>query len=235
MAELSDVDLDLLERTCAAASAGEWFSDGQGVVRVVGGGVVGQLGVTDGQFVAAAHALVPGLVAELRAARRALASPDGLVRSAEVEGEYRYHLVRRWDEGPVLTFCMLNPSVADDQVDDPTLRRCIGFAKSHGYAGLEVVNLFALRSTDPRALRSHRDPVGPRNDEQLRSVASGTVVAAWGSHGFARERAAVVHELLVEAGARVLCLGRSRDGSPRHPLFMPADARLVPWAPPGAE
>src|SRR5436309_3459089 len=116
----------------------------------------------------------------------AVISPDGL---------YRYILTRRWSaEGKTVVFIGLNPSTADDVRDDPTIRRCIGFAKSWGGSTLIMVNLFALRSTDPLALLRASDPVGPQNDSWLRSAvhAADVSIAAWGVHGTLLGRADAV-------------------------------------------
>src|SRR3989449_11540410 len=105
-------------------------------------------------------------------------------------GTYRYALWRRWAAGPQVLFVMLNPSTADAQRDDPTIRRCIGFARRWGCGGIEVVNLFALRATDPRRLRYTRDPVGPENVAHLARAAgrASLVGAAWGADPAARSR-----------------------------------------------
>jgi hypothetical protein len=142
---------------------------------------------------------------------------------------YRYRLWRRWDPSrPPIAFCMLNPSTADEKSDDPTIRRCIGFAHEWGYGGVEVVNLFALRATDPRELRDVRDPVGPRNDAYVLSAAarSALVVLAWGSHGAYRARDAKILELL-SPRARLLALGWTRARQPRHPLYLRRDVRPI--------
>ncbi|HKY50413.1 MAG TPA: DUF1643 domain-containing protein [Candidatus Limnocylindria bacterium] len=140
---------------------------------------------------------------------------------------YRYRLWRRWDRSrPSIAFCMLNPSTADERSDDPTIRRCIGFARAWGYGGVEVVNLFALRATDPRELRRARDPVGERNDAYLRSAAgrSAAMVVAWGVHGalLARDVRALA---TLSRRARLLALGWTKSGAPRHPLYLRRDAR----------
>lgn len=151
-------------------------------------------------------------------------------RSAVIDGEYRYRLSRKWDTGRDLTVIMLNPSVADDTRDDPTIRRCIGFARRRGLAGLNVVNLFALRATDPAALRSHPDPVGPRNDEFIAEAAQDSLmVAAWGAHGFAVPRAAEVSAALAAAGVNLQAWGVTKAGHPGHPLYLPSDSVLLPW------
>lgn len=150
-------------------------------------------------------------------------------------GTYRYTLHRqipsvlRWVR-PCL-FVMLNPSTADATKDDPTIRRCVGFAKREGCTGLTVVNLFALRATDPAALMLSDNPVGPDNDRHLREQIDahriGIIVAAWGSHQLAQRNRGWLKSLLIERGAQ--CLGMTKDGSPRHPLYVKADQPLVPW------
>jgi hypothetical protein len=134
-------------------------------------------------------------------------------------GAYRYRLWREWDASrAAVAFVMLNPSTADAGTDDPTIRRCLGFARAWGFGRLEVVNLFALRATDPRLLRSHPDPVGPDNDRHIREVAAATaqVVAAWGALGTTRDRALAIGELLPPS---LLTLGLTKRGQPRHPLY----------------
>ncbi|HHA2445041.1 DUF1643 domain-containing protein [Stenotrophomonas maltophilia] len=153
-------------------------------------------------------------------------------------GNYRYLLTRpsevaRPERGTAL-FLMLNPSTADAAVDDPTIRRCRGFAKAWGCYGLTVANLFALRSTDPALLLSHADPIGPLNDDWLRRLAReyGDVVCAWGAHSMAASRATTVAQLMTAAGARLWCLGITKHGAPRHPLYVRADQPLAPWREP---
>lgn len=150
-------------------------------------------------------------------------------------GLYRYHLRRDWTAAPPLVWIMLNPSTADAEQDDPTIRRCIAFAKAFGYGGIEVVNLFALRSPSPADLLDSScagiDPVGPNNDDTLRVVivdCGYTLVAAWGAHKLASPRARVIERM---AAGRLLCLGTTKDGSPRHPLYVKASQPLVPYPP----
>ncbi len=116
---------------------------------------------------------------------------------------------------------MLNPSTADAAADDPTIRRCIGFARAWGFGALEVVNLFAYRATRPADLFAADDPVGPRNDRFVRAAArsAAMVVAAWGVHGTRRGRDADVLATLRILGS-VHCLGTTKRGQPRHPLFV---------------
>lgn len=135
-------------------------------------------------------------------------------------GTYRYELRRTWASGPVCGWIMCNPSTADAQADDPTIRRCVGFARSWGYAGIVVRNLYALRATDPRLLARHADPVGPDNDSSLMdAVANEITVCAWGGHG---RRGDPVRSALADAGAALHFLAVTRAGVPRHPLYLPA-------------
>lgn len=139
------------------------------------------------------------------------------------DGVYRYRLEREWDaERDKVAFLMLNPSTADATADDPTIRRCVGFAKSWGFGGIIVGNLFALRATSPRALYGHPDPVGPENDEHLRRIAldSETIVCAWGNHGSIHGRADTVYKLL--DGRNLAALIATSKGEPGHPLYVPA-------------
>lgn len=166
-------------------------------------------------------------------------------------GTYRYQLWREWGHGsePKVAFLMLNPSTADGTEDDPTIRKCIGFAKQWSQArdgggpfgGIVVVNLFAYRSTDPNALASLSmlTAVGVDNAHHIGRVLSssgiGKVVCAWGSTGSAavkrmvKERLVVVRPML-HAYGHAWCLGRSADGNPRHPLMLAYKTELEPYA-----
>lgn len=153
---------------------------------------------------------------------------------------YRYRLTRTWDPAaPVATFVMLNPSTADAFTADPTVRRCIAFARRWGCGGLAVLNLFALRSTDPRGLHDHADPVGPGNDAVLTdwaqthaaAGAAGPVVAAWGGYGVLHDRGAAVAALLIAQGVRLQALAITRGGQPGHPLYLRGDSPLTEWSP----
>jgi hypothetical protein len=149
-------------------------------------------------------------------------------------GRYRYTLSRELGAGHgVVAFLMLNPSTATETENDPTIRRCIGFARAWGYRRLEVLNLFALRSTDPAGLLEV-EPVGPENDAAIAEIARAAdrVVCAWGTHSGG------VHKLLVDRERRVLellsgvplsCLATAQDGRPRHPLYLRSDLKPVPW------
>lgn len=142
-------------------------------------------------------------------------------------GRYRYRLTREWGPGQAACFVMLNPSTADATVDDPTIRRCIGFAKSWGCGSLVVVNLFAYRTARPALMKLVSDPVGPENDQHIRAAvtAAAVVVAAWGVDGSYRARAREVLPLLQAP----FCLGMTKAGAPRHPLFLRGDTKLVPY------
>ncbi|MBA4180792.1 MAG: hypothetical protein C0506_09410 [Anaerolinea sp.] len=142
----------------------------------------------------------------------------------DATGAYRYRLWREWDASlPAVTFIMLNPSTADATTDDPTIRRCTGFAKRWGFGRLEVVNLFAYRADRPAALFAAADPVGRENARHLREAcaASSLVVAAWGNNGARATRPGLDGELA--------CLGLTKLGHPHHPLYVPASTTLRPY------
>lgn len=141
---------------------------------------------------------------------------------------YRYVLERRWDDDlPVVLFIGLNPSTADERADDPTVRRCTRFAKDWGFGSLILANLFALRSTDPRGLFDAVDPVGRWNDRWLTRLSGRAplIVAAWGVHGSYQGRDRAVVDRLPD----VHCLGTTKEGHPRHPLYLRADTRPQPF------
>lgn len=143
---------------------------------------------------------------------------------------WRYRLWREWHPGPTFVVVGLNPSTADETQDDPTIRRCIGFAKRAECGRLEMLNLFAYRSTDPKLLYHITRPVGPGNDDTIMAIAgtANVVVAAWGAEKIAQPRAEHVLTMLADAGTTVLCFGVTAGGSPRHPLYLNADTPLVP-------
>jgi len=153
-------------------------------------------------------------------------------------GAYRYTLKRKWAaEFYPMLFVMLNPSTADAVDDDPTIRRCIGFAKREHCTAILVLNLFAFRSPSPREMMAASDPVGPNNDDYLCSaffnaaLRGAPIVAAWGAHGNFQRRAAAVLSLATSQQAKLMCLGRTSSGAPRHPLYLPKDAPLAEWKP----
>lgn len=153
---------------------------------------------------------------------------------------YRYLLRRVWDRQlPILYFVMLNPSTAGSDEDDPTVRKCVGFASRLGFGGIEIRNLFAFVTKDPTRLNAVADPIGPRNGEFLGElpIADGTVLAAWGSRyrynkAFADRAQALIR--VIEAGAEVsagswMCLGYTSWGDPRHPLMLSYRTKLEPF------
>ncbi len=157
-----------------------------------------------------------------------------MINSAEFSacGLYRYTLTRIWDESkPIVNWVALNPSKADHEINDPTIIREMNFTRSWGYGGLIKTNIFAYRSTDPRALYTLRDPVGPENDAYLQSVAlkSDLILAAWGTHGALRGRGTwVYHKTLRDFPLH--CLAFTKGGYPKHPLYMPADSKPTPYS-----
>ena len=147
---------------------------------------------------------------------------------------YRY-LLRRFvqmRDGRIL-FVLLNPSTADEAQDDPTIRRCYGFTRSWDLGLLEVVNIFALRSTDPAQLYAPHDAIGRDNDQHIAEAAerADLVVCGWGEHGAWKSRGKVVLEVISEHTdpAKIRCLDINRSGEPKHPLYVAADRRLRPY------
>ena len=144
---------------------------------------------------------------------------------------YRFALMRRWNHGPALNFVMLNPSTADATTDDATIRRCIDYAKRWGFGALYVTNLFAFRATDPAELRHALSPIGPGNDRWIDRLAHAAerVVCGWGANpaALAGDRHIEVFDLLPEPH----CVGTTRGGLPRHPLYVKREVPLVPYEP----
>lgn len=154
------------------------------------------------------------------------------------DGRYRYWLSRHW--GPSMraaVFVMLNPSKADAHKDDPTIRRCVKFARTWGYDALHVVNLYGYRATDPTVLKTVSQPIGPENDEHLIKAADlvrahdGILIAAWGNHA---TLARVEMGTAMLGDAPLHCLGTTQSGAPKHPLArgihrIPDDVTPQPW------
>ena len=161
---------------------------------------------------------------------------EPIIKTARLsaDGIYRYRLTRSWGPGAFLPFVMLNPSVADADVDDPTIRRCMGFARREGAGGIIVVNLFALRATEPERLKEVNDPFGPGNHDALYEAAIDAVtmdmpvVCAWGAGGVVHGGYRSCIDQFQRAGARLVCLGKTKDGHPRHPLYVRRDQPLIP-------
>lgn len=148
-------------------------------------------------------------------------------------GTLRLDLWRRVGIGEmVCLFIMLNPSLADADLDDPTIRACMEFVRRWGFGWLRVVNLFALRTPHPERLMYAADPIGRRNDEMILAAARDADfrVAAWGKHGAHLGRAERVRTIL--AGMELHVLGLNADGSPRHPLYIPRTTAPVLWSMP---
>lgn len=143
---------------------------------------------------------------------------------------YRYRLMRSWGPGPRLGVIGLNPSTADETEDDQTIRRCIGLARRDGYTALTMLNLFAFRATYPRELARAGYPAGPANLEHLLVACASCdrVVAAWGS-GIPRVALGTIDKL-GNAGVKLWCWSRTKDGSPRHPSRLPNTAVLVEFS-----
>ncbi len=153
-----------------------------------------------------------------------------MIQSAVLSNDrkYRYSLFRDWEgaEGYVM-FIGLNPSTADETKDDPTIRRCIGFAREWGYGALCMVNLFAFRATNPADMKEAFDPIGKENDSTLLELADGAeiVVAAWGIKGSWLNRDKEVQSLI----PYMFHLGLTKEGYPKHPLYLPKITRPIKW------
>lgn len=135
--------------------------------------------------------------------------------------KYRYQLARQWaKKGKTIAFICLNPSTADASTDDPTVRRCIRYAKNCGGARLLLGNLFGYRATDPRELKRVADPIGKENDMWLSKIAdiSDVIIAAWGLHGTFCQRDV---EVLSKFNGKLSVLHLTKDGYPSHPLYLP--------------
>ena len=149
--------------------------------------------------------------------KSAIFSPDRI---------YRYSLSRTWNiEKPFVAFIGLNPSTADENIDDPTVRRCMGYATDWHFGGMVMLNLFAYRSTDPNQLQKVKDPIGPENDIYIRfnSKLAGLIIVAWGIRGDYLSRDLVVLNFL----KRPYCLALSKNGAPRHPLYLRKDLEPI--------
>jgi len=144
------------------------------------------------------------------------------------DGKYRYWLTRVWDSTrSLVVFIGLNPSTADATVDDPTIRRCIGFAKSWDMGGLVMMNLFAYRATDPKKLKRVADPVGCRNLDLINHFGTGkTVVCCWGADPMAKDWS---KEILKIFNQPVFHLGLTKAGHPKHPLYLKKDLKPIPY------
>lgn len=146
--------------------------------------------------------------------------------------KHRFELWRRWGEaGAFAAFIGLNPSTADENQDDPTVRRCINYARAWGYDAMCMLNIFSLRATDPKVMLADDLPNLMQNDEALILVSrkAGLVVAAWGAQGEYRHRGWRIARRLTSEGVALYCLGETKTGHPRHPLYMRKDIQPIPY------
>ena len=147
---------------------------------------------------------------------------------------YRYRLSRVWNATLLrCVFLMLNPSKATEKVLDPTVTRCMKYAQLWGFGACEVVNLFSYRATDPSELQKVEEPVGKGNDLAIISAAASSdlVIVPWGVHGAFKERERAVVSRLEKDGVELYCLGITKSGAPRHPLYLPSTATPEFWTP----
>lgn len=160
----------------------------------------------------------------------------GVKRDAHIEGKYRYWLTRVWDEKlPRMMWVLLNPSIADDNADDPTVKKCMGFAKGLGYGSIEIVNLFAYIATDPQELMDiinsnkkvdyceepvgKKAAIGPDNDQYIKTAAerADLIIVGWGNNASRFKRCKDVMQLLSDKELK--CIEVNKSGQPKHPLF----------------
>lgn len=144
-------------------------------------------------------------------------------------GKYRYLLRRVWDHAkPRALLIMLNPSTADAKKDDPTIRSCVRLLSGLGYGSMEVVNLFAFRSTDPDGLRGIPDAIGPRNDDIIGAAVGrcDMVICGWGAKPVAAARGRVVRSQVRAMRPAIFCFGKTYTGHPRHPLYVKSRTQL---------
>jgi len=157
-----------------------------------------------------------------------LAPPD-IFKTAVISecGKYRYSLVREWDaDKPRMCWVMLNPSTADASIDDPTIRRCVSFAKRQWCGSIEVVNLFAYRSKDPKVLRDTEEFIGTGNDNYISEAFARAriVVAAWGASKVSEHRGL---DVLLNSTRNLYYLGQTKQGGPRHPLYVSSSQSIL--------
>lgn len=155
-----------------------------------------------------------------------VAEPELIIKGAAFSDcrKWRYALWRIWDKRfPLVMFIGLNPSTANEQGDDATIRRAIAIAKNLGYGGLYMMNLYAIVSRQPSYLKTCKDPLGD-NDKWLDKIAykCGDIIYAWGNFPIAKERAAIVQKRYPNAKALII----NKNGTPRHPLFVPV--KIIP-------
>jgi len=145
--------------------------------------------------------------------------------------KYRYTLSRYWDQSKgYAMFICLNPSTADAEKDDPTVRRCINYSKEWGYGGFCMTNLFGFRATDPKIMLAEQNPIGPKNTDWIESLACAAdiIIAAWGFMGSHQGRASAV-VTLPGLKEKLHFLALTKDGEPRHPLYLKKNLKPIPW------
>ena len=145
---------------------------------------------------------------------------------------YRYALWRKWNNSnPMVMFVGLNPSTADETKDDPTIRRVKSFASGFGYGGVVMVNLFAFRATKPADMLSASDPIGLLNKIWIPSIAvqCRSICCAWGANKNTEKQSEVILTMADELDIPTWCLGITKDGHPRHPLYVKADKAAEPY------
>lgn len=149
------------------------------------------------------------------------------------DGLYRYSLDRQWEAGSgFVNFIMLNPSTADANTDDPTIRRCMGFAQDWGFGGLIVTNLFAFRATNPKDMKKAKDPIGPSWPDAVYKAAmdSEQIILAWGSHAQSEDRERL-RKIIDPFWEKAYTLGYTRSGNPKHPLYLSKETKRIPISP----
>lgn len=164
--------------------------------------------------------------------RKTLFSPDRVYRYTlwrEWPGDFWFDEITKGEPGygrrdEYVQFIGLNPSTADEKKDDPTVRKCINFAKRWGFGAMCMTNLFAFRATDPKVMKQYPEPVGPDNDKWLVEIAksSGAIIAAWGTNGVHQGRDAAVKKLI----PGMWCLRKTQHGHPEHPCYITYDIEL---------
>lgn len=163
----------------------------------------------------------------------------GLRKSAVISdcGLCRYELRREWDDKlPPLVVGMLNPSKADAEISDPTVTRCWKRAETLGFGSLIVWNAGAGRATDPNDWKRMDDPIGPENDYYIMRLLNecmdrdGKAIVGWGVHGTFMNRHLIIGDIAKAIGISLYCLGATKEGHPRHPLYVPYDQPSVEWA-----
>lgn len=160
--------------------------------------------------------------------------PDYIIRSYASfsdDRQYRYFLERYWDKEKgvfkLLNFVMLNPSTADLLTDDNSVRKCTVIARRLGYSGVRILNLFAIRSTDPKVLYENEYPIGERNYYWIKETTRHSdVVIAWGNHGLHQNRYSEVLDILRENHCNIYMLDMNKTGMPKHPLYIRNDSEL---------